>query len=77
VTNLTLAELRAKIDSGEPVVLVEALPEWKYRSAHLPGALHLEFDHPDTQRLDRVLADARELLPDRDADIVVYCAGNR
>lgn len=48
------------------VTLVEALPEKYYREAHLPGARHLPHD--------RVRELAPGLLPDKAAEIVVYCA---
>ncbi len=46
--------------------LVEALPEKYYRDGHLPGARHLPHDRA------RELAPA--VLPDKAAEIVVYCA---
>lgn len=48
--------------------LVEALPEKYWRDWHLPGALNLPHDQV------RQLAPA--LLPDRSAEIVVYCASS-
>ena len=59
-------ELRAKIDRGDSFVLLETLPNIAYQHAHLPGAINM----PPEQ----VKALAAELLPDKDADIVVYCA---
>jgi len=50
----------------ERVTLVEALPEKYYRDGHLPGARHLPHD--------QVRELAARVLPDRDAEIVVYCA---
>lgn len=58
-------ELKAKIDSGDDVVLVEALDPEYYEDAHLPGAVNLP--------LDSIGELAPEILPDKDADIVVYC----
>lgn len=66
VAKITRNELKAKIDSGERFYLVEALPEKYYRDAHLPGALHMPHD--------QVAQLARTLLPDKDRDVVVYCA---
>ena len=63
---ITRADLKAKLDRGEPVTIVEALPEEYYRKAHLPGALLLPLDQVDTL--------APSLLPDKSAQIVVYCA---
>ncbi len=59
-------ELQRRLANPVPSILVEALPEKYYRDWHLPGALHL----PHTQV--RELAPA--LLPEKSADIVVYCA---
>ena len=59
-------ELKQKIDSGEPFLLVETLPAMVYLNGHLPGAINLP--------PDQVKASAYQLLPDLNADIVVYCA---
>ncbi len=63
---ITLEELRRRIDANPDLVLVEALPEEHYREAHLPGAINIPHDEVDAR--------APELLPDRGAEIVVYCA---
>ena len=59
-------ELKAKLDRGEDVVLVEALGEAHYEEAHLPGAINIPYD--------RVGELAPSLLPDKGAQIVVYCS---
>jgi rhodanese-related sulfurtransferase len=66
IRTITRVELRALLDRGEAVTLVEALPAGYYEDAHLPGAINI--DHGDVDRL------AAELLPDRSAPIVTYCA---
>ncbi len=58
--------LRARLASANPPVLAEALPEKYYRDWHLPGARHLPHDE-----VDRI---ASRVLPDRTAEVVVYCA---
>jgi rhodanese-related sulfurtransferase len=63
---ITLEELRARLQANPDLVLVEALPEMYYADAHLPGAVNIPHDAVDE------LAPA--VLPDRDAEIVVYCA---
>ena len=63
---ITRDELKAMLDRGEAVTIVEALPEEYYRKAHLPGALLLPHDQVDEL--------APTLLPDTAAEIVVYCA---
>lgn len=47
-------------------ILVEALPEKYWRDWHLPDAKHLPHD--------QVRQRAPHVLPDKDAEIVVYCA---
>src|SRR5215217_3404098 len=32
--------LKEKLDRGDPLKLVNALGEWEYRAAHIPGSLH-------------------------------------
>lgn len=59
-------ELRARLERGEPLVLLEALPERYYRKAHLPGARLMPHD--------RVAELAPTLLPSRAAAVIVYCA---
>jgi rhodanese-related sulfurtransferase len=59
-------ELRRKLAGANPPVLAEALPEKYFRDWHLPGARHLPHDE-----VDRIAA---TVLPDKSAEIVVYCA---
>jgi rhodanese-related sulfurtransferase len=66
VDKILRTELKARLESGAPILLLEALPEKYYRDKHLPGALNMPHDAVD--RLAPVLA------PDRNAEIVVYCA---
>jgi rhodanese-related sulfurtransferase len=59
-------DLKAKIDRGDHFTLVEASPEESFQKSHLPGAINLP--------TDQVRQRAAEVLPDRNAEIVVYCA---
>lgn len=59
-------ELQARMQGNRPPTLVEALPVKYYQDGHLPGAVHLPHD--------RVRQLATTLLPNRDTEIVVYCA---
>jgi rhodanese-related sulfurtransferase len=54
--------LKEKLDRGDPLKLVNALGEWEYRAAHIPGSLH--FATPEETL--RGLA--------RDDEIVVHCS---
>lgn len=59
-------DLKAKIDRGESFALVETLPEATYHHAHLPGAINLP--------PDMVKELAPLLLPDKSAEVIVYCS---
>jgi rhodanese-related sulfurtransferase len=59
-------ELLRKIQNQEPFILVETLSPEQYQRAHLPGAI----DIPP----DQIRQLAPQLLPDKNAEIVVYCA---
>jgi len=65
VANIGRDELRSKIDRGDPFVLVEVLAPPYYRHSHLPGALNLP--------PGKVGEMAPTLLPDNNAEIVLYC----
>ena len=66
VKTISRDDLREKIDRRDQFILVETLAETAYHHAHLPGAINLP--------PDRVTELAPSLLPDKSADIVVYCA---
>jgi rhodanese-related sulfurtransferase len=59
-------DLNRRIQSANPPLLLEALPERYYTQKHLPGARL--FPHDQVERL------APEVAPDKGAEIVVYCA---
>lgn len=59
-------ELKEKLDRSSDFLLVETLPAATYHHAHLPGAINLP--------PDRVRELAPTLLPDKGAEIVVYCS---
>jgi rhodanese-related sulfurtransferase len=65
VEHITRDELKAKMDRGEDIVLVDTMAEMYYRHSHLPGAINLP--------ADEVREHAAEVLPDKDAEIIVYC----
>lgn len=66
VATISRHELKLKIDNGEQFLLVETLPAATYHHAHLPGAINLP--------PDQVKQLAPKVLPNKAADIVVYCA---
>ncbi len=66
VTPISRTEIAAKLKRGDRFTLVEALPAHYYNQAHLPGAVNLPHDEVDKL--------TPQLLPDKTAEIVVYCA---
>ena len=68
VATISRTELKQKLDRGDKFTLVETLSPTNYQHAHLPGAINL----PPDQVRER----ARTLLPDQNAEIVVYCASS-
>lgn len=66
INTITRDELKRKIDNKDAFSLVETLPKITYEHAHLPGAINMPSD--------KVRDLAPKLLPDKNADIVVYCA---
>ena len=66
VNEISLEELQAKLARGDDFKLVETLSVQYYQHTHLPGAINLP--------PDRVEELAPQLLPNKNADIVVYCA---
>ena len=65
LATITRDELKRKIDQGDKFLLVETLPPETYHHAHLPGAFNLP--------PDQVSQRAEALLPDKSAEIIVYC----
>ena len=63
-SNIAREQLKAKMDRGDDFVLVEALSQKHYQSSHLPGAINLPYEFVD---------EAEKVLPDKKAEIVVYC----
>ncbi len=64
VETISRDDLKAKMDRGDDFFLIEALKEEDHRHAHLPGAINLPPGSTDR---------AQELIPDKDAEIIVYC----
>ena len=61
---ITREQLKERMDRGDDFVVVDTLGEEYYRQSHLPGAINLPLEE-----IDR----AEEVLPDKEAEFVVYC----
>jgi molybdopterin/thiamine biosynthesis adenylyltransferase/rhodanese-related sulfurtransferase len=66
VRELPLAELKAKIDAGEKLTLLDVREKEEFRAGYIPGALSIPRAFLEMQ--------AEQKLPDKNAHIVVYCA---
>ena len=64
---LDAAEVKARIDSGEDLVVLDGRPWDEYREFNIPGGI----DCPNSELAYRV----RDLAPDPETTIVVNCAG--
>ena len=61
-------DLRQKIESADEFVLVDALSPMAYARSHLPGAISMPPEFVDEW--------APRRIPDRNTEVVVYCASS-
>ena len=64
---LTAQALMQKIKSGRPPIIVDVLGASSYNAKHLKGAISIPYN-----KVDEI---APQVLPDKGAEIVAYCAG--
>ena len=67
VRETNVDEVKARLDRGEKLLIVDVREESEYARDHLPGAVHL-----GKGVIER---DVEQRIPDRDAEIVLYCGG--
>ena len=67
VHETSVDEVKAKIDRGENLLLVDVREESEYARDHLPGAIHL-----GKGIIER---DVEERVPDLNMPMVLYCGG--
>ncbi len=67
-STISTKALKAKLDRKGSVKVVETLAPERFREAHLPGALNIP--------PDKIKELAPQLLPDKDAEIITYCASS-
>ncbi len=69
-TTITAQEAKARMDSGDDLIIVDVRTQAEYASGHVPGAVLI----PNETISDQMPA----LLPDLDAEVLLYCrSGNR
>ncbi|MGH7271963.1 MAG: molybdopterin-synthase adenylyltransferase MoeB [Polyangiaceae bacterium] len=64
---VTLDELKRRIDAGEKLTLVDVREKEEYRAGYIPGAVSIPRGFLEMQ--------AEQKLPDKNAHIIAYCAG--
>lgn len=67
VRTVSLEALREKLESGDPPTLVDVREQHEFQQGFIPGAVHIPRGFLEIQ--------AEGKLPDRNAPVVVYCAG--
>jgi rhodanese-related sulfurtransferase len=67
VRETTVDEVKARLDRGEPLLLVDVREESEWARGHLPGAIHL-----GKGILER---DVEQRIPHPDTEIILYCGG--
>ena len=67
VKELTVDDVKAKLERGETLLLIDVREESEYARDHLPGAAHL-----GKGIIER---DIEARVPDTSAEIVLYCGG--
>lgn len=67
ITEIEREELQQKLEHPKKSVVLDTLPPEQYQRAHIPGALNLP--------PDQVRSLASELVPRKDLEVIVYCAG--
>ncbi len=67
VTELKTADLKAILDKGEKIILVDSRPAKRFAPSSLPGAINIPVDEFKTQ--------ANKLPANKDEILVFYCGG--
>ena len=63
---ISTEELKSKLNGKDPIKVVETLAPERYREAHIPGAVNIP--------PEKIKELAPQLLPNKNAEIVTYCA---
>ena len=63
--DITYGDLKEHL-SNPGFILVNVLPAVAYEQAHIPGSISLP--------VPQIPTDAEELLPEKEAEIILYCA---
>lgn len=67
IKETNVLEVKARLDRGEKVNLVDVREESEFAAGHLPGAVHLS--------KGVIERDIEKRYPNKDEEIVLYCGG--
>jgi rhodanese-related sulfurtransferase len=67
VREITIDDVRSKLDRGEPVTIVDVREREEWDAGHVPGAVHLS--------KGVIERDVEKTIPDLHAELVLYCGG--
>ena len=67
VRETTVEDVKARLDRGDKLILVDVREESEFAKDHLPGAIHLS--------KGVIERDIEEKVPDLNAPLVLYCGG--
>ena len=69
VDYISAAEAKQLMDSSEDYVILDTRTQEEYNESHIPGAIVIPYD--------KIKETAKEMLPDKDSLIFVYCRSGR
>ena len=67
IKQTTAAEVKARLDKGETLLIVDTREDREWDKGHIAGAIHL-----GKGIIER---DVEEQIPDRQREIILYCGG--
>lgn len=67
VKETNVAAVKARLDKGEKLNLIDTREDNEWAKGHLPGATHLS--------KGIIERDIEKTFPDRDAELILYCGG--
>ena len=66
---ITAQEAKARMEANPKAIVLDVRTEEEYRGGHIKGAVLLP--------LDRIEDEAETVLPDKEAEILIYCRSGR
>jgi rhodanese-related sulfurtransferase len=67
IRQTTIPELKKRLEAKDQLYLVDVREDHEWAAGHIPGAIHLS--------KGIIERDIEEKLPNRDAEILLYCGG--